>query len=154
MQTRAWQAPGIFAAHPQQAEFRFPGPSSARIKLGGNRSSQAAPDGLRGHCWLSANDLLTRHGVVLARCAMGGYVGSNSRALKIKLRRHITLGMTRIELSAISCLGPAPEDHSCVGAAAAGAAAGATSCPALSLAISRCSSVARSSRMRSCSVRR
>lgn len=52
-----------------------------------------------------------------------------------------------------SCV-PWAGGYSCAGGASAGTAAGAASWPARSFAISRCSSVARSSRIRSCSVRR
>ena len=67
---------------------------------------------------------------------------------------YLTLGATCAEVWAISGIPSLWGGHSAVGAVALGPTAGATSWLALSFAISRCSSVARSSRMRSCSVRR
>lgn len=83
------------------------------------------------------------------------YPGSETRKSNFHRRRPpYTLGAARAELWAIAGTLSLCGTYSCAGAASDGTGAGATSCVALSLAISRWSSVARSSRIRSCSVRR
>lgn len=58
------------------------------------------------------------------------------RLIPASPRPHITLVAVRVEVWAISGLGPAARGHSCGGAAVA-TTAGTASCPARSLAISR-----------------